>query len=130
VNLGEEAFMKRLQRFSFGSGLLGRGGISILTVMFLISVLLGAPLFAQDYFNSDTFAGRVVFEGKPVAGADIYLGKSIYEGYDEPSTELTIVDRTDKDGSFSFPSPVGDPRATQVTVLSREKPDTRMDSSQ
>lgn len=63
--------MKRRHGFPFGTIVLGYR----FSAVFLATVLFAtASLFAQDYYkNTETFAGTVVFEGKPVAGAVVYL---------------------------------------------------------
>jgi hypothetical protein len=94
------------------------------SIIFILTVLFGAfipaMLCAQSTIDTEKFAGRVVFEGKPVTGADVYLGKRINVGGSEYRQELKVAARTDQDGRFSFARPGGDPASTSYCLIVRK----------
>jgi hypothetical protein len=99
--------MKRRQGFTDSSGFWGIRCSDVIAIMIVFAVSCTDSNSAQNPVDTGRFAGTVVFEGKPVAGANVYLrGTSIYSYYRNLPVDFST--KTDKNGHFSFARPVID----------------------
>jgi large repetitive protein len=94
--------------------------VVVCVMMLAFSAVLSETLSAQNYFVSDTFAGRVVFEGKPVIGAEVYLVRMLYDRDQNNRQKMTVVARTDQDGRFMFNRPSEDADYTSYGLIVRK----------